>query len=111
MATESVSIDSLKEAAAKLEKQRKNIINTYKKKVVPVLDSSKECLKVSGVDIEETKTKFNKVYDDLDKKLEKLFSVLNDKVIPNYSELVDILRDLFNKEFATEFQNLINGMK
>ena len=111
MATTSVSIDSLKEAATKLEKQRSNIMTTYKKKVVPVLDSSKECLKVSGVDSEETKTNFNKVYDNLNKELEKLVSVLNDKVIPNYSELVDILRDLFNKDFATEFQNLINGMK
>lgn len=111
MATTSVSIDSLKEAATKLEKQRSNIMNTYKKKVVPVLDSSKECLKVSGVDTEETKASFNNVYNNLNKKLEKLVSVLNDKVIPNYSELVDILRDLFNKEFAAEFQNLINGMK
>ena len=111
MATASVSIDSLKEAATKLEKQRASIYDTYTSQVVPVLDSSKECLKVSGVDTEETKTQFNKVYDNLNKKLEELVSVLNDKVIPNYTELVEILRTLFNKDFATEFKNLINGMR
>ena len=111
MAKESVSIESLKQAASKLETQRDKIYKTYKNEVIPVLDSSKECLQISGVDTEETKQQFNTVYNSLNKQLSGLVSLLNDTIIPNYSELVDILRSMFNKDFASKFQSLINGMK
>lgn len=109
--TASVSLENLKNAATKLEKQRANIINTYNKKVVPVLDSSKECLKVSGVNTEETKAQFDSVYNNLNKQLKGLVNLLNNQVLPNYTELVEVLRSLFNNDFASKFQELINGMK
>jgi len=109
--TASVSLESLKNAAGKLENQRSIISTAYNEQVAPVLDSSKECLKVSGVDTLQTKAQFDKVYKDLDKQLSGLVSLLNDKVIPSYNELVEALKKLFNNEFASKFQELINGMR
>ena len=85
-------------------------MNTFTSKILPVLNSSEECLKVSGLNYEEVQKSFNDVFNKLDGRLTDLSRALTDKIIPGYENASDVIRQMFNTEFAEELQKALSIM-
>ena len=79
-------------------------------KVRPILESSKDCLTVSGLSYDEVITSFNNVFDTLDNQLSSLSEVLTNKIIPKYEQSENVVANMFNKDFAAEMTKLMGEM-
>ncbi|MBR4178225.1 MAG: hypothetical protein IKR57_02610 [Bacilli bacterium] len=103
-----VSISELKSIAKSLETQREQIYNTYKNKVVPVLESSDKCFYVAGLSTKEIISNFNTIFGNVNTRLTSLINVLNNDVIAQYNEISAAIAQMFNKDFASRLRELLN---
>lgn len=86
--------------ATNINKRRVEISEIYHNKILPILKTSEDCLKVSGLSYDEVVTSFNTVFDSLNEKLNNLTDDLNTKVIPQYESSATVVSRMFNDEFA-----------
>ena len=103
-----VSTDDLKQVAKNLLSKKETIANIYKSKVETVLEESKEAVSASGVDFEEFKSTFSKVFSRVDTKLENLANALTNDIIPKYEGLNSYVGKSFNVDFANEMNSLLD---
>lgn len=105
-----VNKDGIIQIAQNIDSRRQDIMDVYKSKILPILQSSSECLSVSGLDYEDVIKSFDNVFNSLDTQITDLYRALTDKIIPSYENSSNIIRQLFNSEFAEELSKILSIM-
>ncbi len=105
--TTSISLEELKVLSRALEQQKNSIYNAYKNDIVTVLETTKKCFSISGVDYSNIEQAFNSTFTNLNNGYEALIDVLNNKIIAQYSEVVNSLKQLFNSQFANQLNSIL----
>ena len=62
-------------------------MNVYYSIIRPVMQSSKECIDVSGVNFDEIDELFNSIFFNASNRISDLSNVLTNKIIPNYENI------------------------
>ncbi len=106
-----ISLEELKQVSKALQSQKDTIYSLYKKNIVSVLESSRSCFKVAGVDFTNIENTFRSIYTELNRNYESLINVLNNNVIAGYSEVSETIKRMFNKEFATKLNEILGTVK
>ena len=103
-----ISIDELKSISKSLQSQKDTIYGTYTSKVVPVLESTRACFKISGLDFSNIESAFKNTFTTLNTNFESLINVLNNNIIAGYSDVSVSIRQMFNQDFASRLNELLN---
>lgn len=85
-----------------------NIYNNYVKKA---LEESKEAIIVSGLDFNTFDNSFKLVFNNLADSFEKLSTVLSNQVAVKYDDLSIAIKNAFNKEFASQMNEILSKLK
>ena len=78
-----VKTEDIRLIAKNIDTKREEINTIYKNEVLPVLNSSEDCLKVSGLKYDDVSNSFNNLFNSLDEHLGKLSKVLVEQIIYN----------------------------
>lgn len=105
-----VSKEGIIQIAQNIDTRRQEIYDVYKTQIVPILKSSEECLSVSGLNYDDVIKSFENVFNSLNTQITDLYKALTDKIIPNYENTSNIIRQLFNSEFAEELSGILSTM-
>ncbi len=105
-----VKTEEIRQIAQNINAKREEIKNVYSANVLPILNSSEECLKVSGLNYEEVLQSFNSLFNSLDAQLNSLSDVLVNKVIPGYENVSDVIKKLFNSTLADQISQAMTKM-
>ena len=105
-----VKTDEIRQIAQNISTRREEIKNVYTTDILPILNSSEECLKVSGLNYEEVLQSFSSLFNSLDTQLNSLSDVLINKVIPNYDGVSDVIKRLFNTTLADQMSQALTKM-
>ena len=97
-----VKADDIRLIAKNIDSKREEINTIYKNEVLPVLNSSEDCLKVSGLKYDDVSSSFNNLFNSLDEHLSKLSKVLVEKIIPGYEASSAVIKQYFNSQFAEQ---------
>lgn len=97
-----VKAEDIRLIAKNIDTKREEINTIYKSEVLPVLNSSEDCLKVSGLKYDDVSKSFNDLFISLDEHLGKLSKVLVEQIIPGYEASSAIIKQYFNSEFAEQ---------
>ena len=89
MQNDMVSVDTsaLREIVTNMNSQKEELIKIYNSIIKPVLESSKECIKVSGIDFEEVEQLFATIFNNVSYNVNNLSNELTNKIIPNYENV------------------------
>ena len=102
-----VNIDELKTIATTLKAKNEELYSLYKGEFSSILEDSKSCIKVSGLDFGSMQSSFNTLFTNLNTQLTNLSEVLTNKVIPNYENGAESLKNMFNSDFASAMQDIL----
>ena len=102
-----VNANELQNVLASLKKQREVLSNEYKESICDILEESSSCLEIASVDITEINNSFRDVFNDIDTNLEALINVLENKVIKNYTDLSDAIKNSFNNDFKNQLDEIM----
>lgn len=83
----SVDVNELKTVASSIASRRDELMNVYYSIIRPVMQSSKECIDVSGVNFDEIDELFNSIFFNASNRISDLSNVLTNKIIPNYENI------------------------
>ncbi len=106
-----VSTEDLRQVANNLNNKKNEIMNIYNSKVKPVMQQSKEAITVSGLNFEEFNRQFNQAFTNLANEIGSLSNALTNKIIPNYNDLSQSIRNAFNNEFANQMSTILANLK
>ena len=105
-----VNTSSIQTVSNDIDTKRAEMLEIYRTKILPALQSSKEYLNVSGLSYDEVIASFNALFGSLDSQLGNFTNTLNTKVIPKYQSSATIVNQLFNREFADEMSQIMAKM-
>ena len=105
-----ISLDQVKAILQSLETERNKIYNTYKSNIAPVLNSSESCFKVAGLNTKDIISSFDNTFKQVDSSIQSLTNALNTTVIQGYSDTTQIIKNMFDKDFANKISSLL-GIK
>ena len=83
----SVDVNELKKVASSISNRRDDLTKVYYSIIRPVMQSSKECIDVSGVDFDEIDELFNSIFNSASNRISDLSNILTSKIIPNYENI------------------------
>lgn len=92
----SIKIDEVKKIASTIKENKDKIISEYNNVIVPVLTSSSEYLKVSGLNYDNVRSAFKDLFDLVNSEIVSMTTDLTERVIPNYESLKGKNSNLFN---------------
>ncbi len=102
-----VTIEELRRVLSSLETQKDIIHDTYYNKIKAALESSKDCFRISGLDFATIEQTYDNNFRKIDLEMQKLIAQLN-TAISKYSELTVVIKQLFNKDFASQLSQLLD---
>lgn len=102
-----ITTQELRRVVNSLRTQQETIRNEYQNKIKGVLDSSSSCFTVAGLNYSTIIDTFDGTFETLDKNFENLIYILENKVIKNYAELIEAIRQMFGKTFADKLTQLL----
>ena len=102
-----VSVEDLRQVANNLLSEKYKISDIYNKKIVSILDNSKDAITASGVNFDEFRATFSNVFSRLSTNLENLSNALTNEIIPKYNDLNSFVGKSFNVDFANEMNSLL----
>ena len=102
-----ISVEDVKDVLSKLKTQREVLNNTFKNEIENVLHSSQLCFSIAGVDYSAVYDSFNRTFTQLDNRFESLIKVLDNGVIDKYSDLINAVNKMFNKDFGNQINYLL----
>ncbi len=105
-----ISLEELKRVLTSLKNQRETIINEYKSNITKVLETSHDCISVSGLDMYAVTSAFDSTFNALEQNFDALIQVLENDIIKNYSDLSMAIQNLFSAQFAAKLSELL-GIK
>lgn len=103
-----ISIDQVKLVLQSLKNSKSNIKSTYNNDIRSVLQSSQQCLAVSGVNYTQLINILDEVFKTIDTNFDGLIDVLENKVISGYTDLSFALTQLFNNSLGSQLSSLLN---
>ncbi len=106
-----VSTEDLKAVANSLNTKKNEITNIYNTKVKPVMEQSKEAITVSGLNFDEFNRQFSNAFTSLANEIGSLSNALTTKIIPNYNDLSQSIRNAFNNDFANQMNTILAALK
>ena len=101
---EFVSISGLKGLANILNGRREELKSIFEGELIPTLNECKTVCNINEV-------AYMQIYNNIINKLGMLANILDGSISHDYQELVENLNDIFNGEFTTTFNNLMNSDK
>ena len=107
MDKEYVDIDKLKIMANNIDIRRDEIMTLYKMKIRPLMEFSRESIK-DNISIIEIDKIFNALFKELNTRLSELIVILDKDIIPNYEDLSSDIKELFNNQFASKMESLLD---
>ncbi len=105
-----VNTQEVQNAVNNIDAKKAQMLEIYRTKILPTLQSSEDYLKVSGLSYDEIVASFNQLFGSLDNQLGDFTSTVNNKVIPKYQASANIVSQMFNSEFADQMQDIISQM-
>ncbi len=105
-----INTSEVRAIADRLDSKKEQIMNVYKNKLIPLIESSEDCLKVSSLSYDEVINSFNSVFNSLDQRMNELTNVLKNKIIPEYENAAGAIRNSFNNTFADEMRSILSNM-
>ena len=105
---EYIRIDDLKSISNCMKEKKDRIIQIYNEEILSLLVDSKDCIEYSNQRYDEINKSFQDCFSKFDYTFDEIISILDNKIIPSYKDLSDNLKDLFHKQFAKKFEELIN---
>ena len=106
-----INTSEVRAIADRLDSKKEQILNVYKNRLIPLIQSSEDCLKVSNLSYDEVIDSFNSVFNALDQRMNELTNVLRNKIIPEYENAASAIRNSFNNNFADEMRSILSNMK
>lgn len=100
----------LKELSNKLKEKNDAIYQLYSKNIKEVLESSRQCFYVSGLDSDKIISSFNDIYGGLNNQISELVNLLDQEIIPRYDELKLAISKMFNDNFSSQMEALLPGV-
>ena len=70
-----VKTEEIRNIARNIDNKRETIYNIYKSDVVSILNSSRECIKISGLNYDEFMNSFNDLFNSLNEQLKNLSDI------------------------------------
>ncbi len=105
-----VNTAEMRRIASNIDTKKNEILDIYNNKVKPILESSQDCLKVSGLSYDSVVSSFNNVFNTLNEQLSSLTDALTTKIIPKYEESSNAVASMFNNEFAEQMNSTLSVM-
>ena len=105
-----VRTEDMKIVASNINSKREEISKIFKTKLLPILETSKECLNVSGLNYDDVIKSYENLFNSLDTQLNKLTDALVNQIIPSYNESSQIITKMFNSDFAKNMQDALTMM-
>ena len=106
-----INTNEVRAIANRLDSKKEEMLNVYKSRLVPLLKSSEECLKVSNLSYDEIINSFDNVFNSLDQRMTDLTSVLKNRIIPEYENAANAISNSFNNSFAEEMRSILSQMR
>jgi hypothetical protein len=108
--TSVINTSNLQDVAKNINTKRDEILSLYKNSITKILNESKDAISISGINFDDFLSKFGKTFEALDSRLGELSEVLVNQIIPNYDELNMSIKEVFNKQFADEMNNILKNL-
>lgn len=108
--TDYVNLNDLKAITTDIKNQADEISNAYTNQVINALESSKNELKVSGVNYEEMQETIKKVFTSVASQVYELTEAMNNIIIPKYETTTNVVNKLFNQDFANEINDCLTAI-
>ncbi len=105
-----INTSEVRTIANRLDSKKEEMMNTYKNRLVPLLKSSEECLKVSSLSYDEVISSFDSVFNTLNQRMTELTDILKNKIIPEYENSANVISQSFNNNFAEEMRSILSSM-
>lgn len=111
--TSTLKVDSaqLSTVPTTLKAKSEDILKVYNNNVKNILETSKEAIAVSGLNFETFESYFASAFTSLSNELENLANVLQNQILPKYDNLSISIRNVFNNEFGSQMQSIIEELK
>ena len=107
MANVYVNIDELKQIAQDMKTKSNNIIDNYQNQVESAITLGQEAIQISGLDTTQIKSSFNKIFTNLNTRINELADFLINNVANEYDDISLAITNSFNDSFATELAGLL----
>ena len=106
-----INTGEVRAIADRLDSKKEEIISVYRSRLLPLLKSTEECLKVSSLSYDEVFNSFDSVFNTLDHRMTELTSILKNKIIPEYENSASAISSAFNNTFAEEMRSILSQMR
>ena len=94
----------------KLKGKSDDIYKLYSKDIKDVLDNSRQCFYVSGLDSDKIISSFDDIYGGLNTQISDLVDLLENEIILRYDELKIAISKMFNDNFSNQMESLLPGV-
>ena len=107
MESTKISIDELKNVANSMETKKDQINNLYETKIKKSILYVSKTMNNNNQIQDEIEIELKKAFIDFDTNMDDLIQLLKNTIIPNYEDLSNELKYLFNKQFAKEMEKIL----
>ena len=102
-----IETENIKQLSNKLSTHGNQILDAYKKDANVALNMGKECLVLTGLNIEEFFRVLERTYVGLNDRIQTLSNFLNNKVAMGYDKVSYITANNFNNELGSQLSSLL----
>ena len=107
MANVYVNSDELKQISQSIKTKSNNIIEAYQNEVSTAISSITETFQISSIDIEQIFNSLNKIFANLNTRINSLADFLINMVANEYDEVYSTMENEFNTKFADEMVKIL----
>ena len=102
-----ISIEELKHIANNMEQKKEDIKEIYQAKVCSILKNGR-LNKINNItEYDEIELDLKKQFEEFDSNMTELIEVLKNKIIPEYENLSDEIKNLFKNKLSKELKDLL----
>lgn len=111
MADSKIKTGELRNISTSIRKDAEKLNDLYTGSISKALDSCRENLVVSGLNVEEIQTSFKVLFTDLVNQLNEFVDAMDTKILPQYELTATSITRLFNQDFANEMNEYLKIIK
>jgi len=104
-----LDLDGLRIISNSLKQEKSKIEEIFNQDIIEILLNSSECLTEQGINYEEYCEEVGTLFDKFNNSFNDLTDVLSNKIIPRYENLSGDLTSLFNSDFASKMNSLLEN--
>ncbi len=103
--TVEIDTSKVRTVAKTIREKKEDIDKELTKKIIPAINNLDT--KYVSINKEAIVEEINKVFNDLDTRLDNLIGILDNNVAGGFEELGESIQYAFNSEFKTQFEELL----